>query len=52
MVEKEKLRTVITYKQSEKWIFDEVQKHSGKGNWVKDILKDYLVEKKKRLEGQ
>ena len=36
------MRTVITYKTSEKWIFDEIEKHSGKGNWVKDILSDYL----------
>jgi len=36
------MKTVITYKKNEKWIFDEIEKHSGKGNWVKDVLANYL----------
>lgn len=32
------LRLVLTFKQSEKWIYDAVNEHSGKGNWIKDIL--------------
>jgi hypothetical protein len=51
-VEEKKMVIVITFKKNEKWIYDEVQKHSGKGNWIKDILKEYLVEKMKRPEGQ
>ena len=36
------MRTVVTYKQNEKWIYDVVEKHSAKGNWVKDILAAYI----------
>lgn len=36
-----KMRTTITYKDSEKWLYEKVNSHSGKGNWIKDLLKDY-----------
>ena len=36
------MKTVITYKKNEKWIYDEIEKHSGKGSWIKDILSNYL----------
>ncbi|MEG0944408.1 MAG: hypothetical protein RSD74_02220 [Angelakisella sp.] len=32
------IRLVLSFKQSEKWIYDEICRHSGKGNWVKDVL--------------
>lgn len=40
-----KLQQLITFKKDEKYLYDEIQKHSGKGNWVKDILADYLKNK-------
>lgn len=40
-----KLQQLITFKKEEKYLYDEIQKHSGKGNWVKDILIDYLKNK-------
>lgn len=32
----------LTFKDSEKWIYEEICKHSAKGGWVKDILADYI----------
>lgn len=40
-----KLQQLITFKKEEKYLYDEIQKHSGKGNWVKDILADYIRNK-------
>lgn len=42
MEQDEKLRLVLTFKKEEKYLFDEVQSHSGKGNWIKDILKAHI----------
>jgi hypothetical protein len=36
------LKLILTFKTTEKYIYDEIQKHSGKGNWIKDILKAYI----------
>lgn len=36
------LRHILTYKQSEKWLYDVVESHSGKSNWIKDILSAYV----------
>lgn len=48
-MEKEKpLKLMLTFKKDEKYIYDEIQRHSGKGNWVKDILKEHI----KRLDGK
>lgn len=41
------LKLLLSFKQEEKWILDEINKHSGKGNWVKDILKDYILNQQK-----
>lgn len=42
-MEKDKgYKLVLTFKREEKYIYDEIQKHSGKGNWVKDILKQHI----------
>lgn len=38
----DKLRLVLTFKQEEKWLLDEINKHSGKGNWIKDVLTEKL----------
>lgn len=32
----------LTFKDNEKWIYDEICKHSSKGGWVKDILADHI----------
>lgn len=32
----------LTFKDSEKWIYDEICKHSSKGGWVKDILAEHI----------
>lgn len=32
----------VTFKDSEKWIYDEVMKHSSKGGFIKDILAEHL----------
>ena len=32
----------LTFKESEKWIYEEICKHSAKGGWVKDILADHI----------
>jgi len=37
-----RLKMMLTFKQSEKWIYDEIMKHSGKGNYVKDILAQHM----------
>jgi flagellar basal body-associated protein FliL len=47
----ESLKILLTFKQSEKYLYDEIQKHSGKGNWVKDILREYLEANGKRPKG-
>jgi hypothetical protein len=31
---------MLTFKTNEKWLYDEIVKHSGKGNWIKDILSE------------
>lgn len=35
-------KILITFKEDEDWLFDEICRHSSKGGWVKDILKEYL----------
>ena len=37
----------VTFKDSEKWIYDEVMKHSSKGGFIKDILAEHLRDTKK-----
>lgn len=37
----------VTFKDSEKWIYDEVMKHSSKGGFIKDVLAEHLRDKKK-----
>lgn len=44
---KEELKVIVTFKRTEKWIYDEIQKHSGKGNWIKDILANYIKQNQK-----
>lgn len=36
----------VTFKDSEKWIYDEVMKHSSKGGFIKDILAEHLRDNK------
>lgn len=36
------LNILITFKQDERWLYDEICQHSSKGGWIKDVLKDYL----------
>jgi hypothetical protein len=35
-------KVILTFKENERYIFDEISKHSGKSNWVKDILKNFV----------
>ena len=37
----------VTFKDSEKWIYDEIMKHSSKGGFIKDILAEHLRDTKK-----
>ena len=37
----------VTFKDSEKWIYDEVMKHSSKGGFIKDVLAEHLRDAKK-----
>lgn len=39
---KRSLNVLITFKQDERWLYDEICRHSSKGGWVKDVLKEYL----------
>ena len=36
------VKITISFKTNELWIYDEICKHSGKGNWIKDILSEFL----------
>ena len=36
------MKITISFKPNEIWLYNEICKHSGKSNWVKDILADYL----------
>lgn len=36
------MKITISFKANELWIYDAVCKHSGKGNWIKDVLAEYL----------
>lgn len=33
---------LLSFKKDERYIYDEIQRHSGKGNWIKDILKEHI----------
>lgn len=44
------LRLVLSFKESERWIYEEIQKHSGKGNWIKDVLAEKIKEEQKKKE--
>ena len=44
------LRLMISFKVEEKWILDEINKHSGKGNWVKDILAEEIRSQRKGVQ--
>jgi hypothetical protein len=32
------LTVTISFKDEEKWLYDEIRRHSGKSTWIKDIL--------------
>lgn len=32
----------ISFKESERYIYEEICKHSGKGAWVKDVLAEHI----------
>jgi hypothetical protein len=32
----------LTFKESERYIYDEICNHSAKGGWVKDVLAEYI----------
>ena len=32
----------LTFKDSEKWIYDEICSHSSKGGFIKDVLAEYI----------
>lgn len=36
------LKLMLTFKRDEKYLYDEIQRHSGKGNWIKDVLKEHI----------
>ena len=42
MESKQQLKIVVTFKPSEKWIYDEAMKHTGKSSWIKDLIIDYI----------
>jgi hypothetical protein len=31
-------KVILTFKENERYLYDEISRHSGKANWVKDIL--------------
>lgn len=35
-------KIILTFKASEKYLYDEIVQHSGKSNWVKDILSSHI----------
>jgi hypothetical protein len=35
-------KIILTFKANERYMYDEIVKHSGKANWVKDILKNHI----------
>lgn len=39
---KKQTTLTLSFKDDEMWIYQEICKHSGKGTWVKDVLKEYL----------
>ena len=42
------MKVLLTFKQSEKWLYDEICSHSAKGNWVKDVLIKHLEQQQKK----
>ena len=36
----------LTFKENERYIYDEICRHSGKGGWVKDVLADHIKNQK------
>lgn len=39
------LKILVTFKREEKWMYEEIIKHSAKGNFIKDIIKTELSKK-------
>ena len=42
----------LTFKEDERWLYEEICKHSSKGGFIKDILKQYLQPEKKKEESK
>ena len=43
--DKKQMRIPLTFKESEKWLYDEIRTHGDKANYVKDVLKQHLSDK-------
>ena len=39
---KKQMMLTLSFKEDERWLFEEICKHSSKGGWIKDVLTDYL----------
>ena len=44
------MRITITFKENERYIYEEIQRHSAKANWVKDVLAEYIKAKNESKE--
>ena len=41
----------VTFKDSEKWIYDEVVRHSSKGGFIKDVLAEHIRNGERKQTG-
>lgn len=44
------LKIILTFKESERYLWEEIKKHSGYSAWIKDLLKEQI--KSPSNEGQ
>jgi hypothetical protein len=42
--DKKQTTVTLSFKDDELWVYEEICKHSSKGGWVKDVLKEYIRE--------
>jgi len=42
----------ISFRPDEEWLYNEICKHSSKGGWIKDVLKQHLANESSKKEKQ
>ena len=49
---KDKMKIPISFKEDERWLYEELKSHSSRSGYIKDILKNHIKNEKQINEKQ